>query len=117
MTDQQVNDLVERFYTRLDQDEYFRQLFMERKVDVDLLKQRQRSFIARIANPASEQEHQGEVGQVRERHHFGISREGSGRWIAHMTDAINEMELSAESKQALLQKIQFLLNKMAVQND
>jgi truncated hemoglobin YjbI len=116
MTGQQVNDLVDRFYTRLNQDEYFHQLFDQKKVDVELLKERQRSFIARMANPASEQERQGEVGQVRDRHHFGISREGSERWFAYMTEAIGEMDLPPESKQALLQKIQFLLNKMAEQS-
>jgi truncated hemoglobin YjbI len=113
MSQQQVNDLVERFYSRIDQDEYFRRLFTERKVDVDMLKQRQRAFIARLANLSPPQE--GEVDQVKERHHFGVSKEGSGRWFAHMTDAIHEMELPAESKQTLLQKIQFLLDKMVEQ--
>jgi truncated hemoglobin YjbI len=115
ITAQQVNDLVDRFYTRLVQDDYFHRLFSQRGVDLELLKERQRSFIARIANPAPEQERHGEVGQVRERHHFGISREGSERWFAHMTDAVGEMELEPESKQALLQKIQFLMNKMLEQ--
>jgi truncated hemoglobin YjbI len=115
ITAQQVNELVDRFYARLVEDDYFHHLFSQRGVDIELLKERQRSFIARIANPASSQERQGEIGQVRERHHFGISREGSERWFAHMTDAVGEMELEPKSKQALLQKIQYLLKKMLEQ--
>lgn len=112
MKQEQVDELVERFYQRLTQDPYFRNMFAERKVDLDRLKERQKVFIARLANSGPLQDGQEEVRQVRERHSFGVHPERAQAWFHHMKATIGEMKLEPEVSKRLLEKIQFLVNRM-----
>lgn len=66
MEQEQINELVERFYVRLLKDPYYSTMFADRKVDLAVLKERQRAFIARLANPETLKEDHGEVHQVQE---------------------------------------------------
>jgi len=108
----QVDELVERFYRRLVNDSYFSNMFAERKVDLELLKERQRAFIGRLANPQDSGDRQGEVQQVRERHQFGVDPDRAESWFNHMKEAMEEMKLEPEIMVPLLKKIQFLMNQM-----
>ena len=112
MNQEQVDELVERFYQRLSNDSYFRNMFAERNVDLDWLKDRQRMFIARLANIRMLTEDQEEVRQVQERHHFGVDPERAESWFDHLKKTMEEMELESDIMNPLLDKIKFLIDKM-----
>ncbi len=112
MRQEQIDELVERFYAHLTQDAYYSAMFAERKVDIALLKERQRAFIARLANPEKIEDGHGEVRQVQERHHFGVDPRRAETWMALMKKTMEEMELEPDVMEPLLEKIQFLMGKM-----
>ncbi len=109
---EQIDELVERFYARLVQDSYYSRMFVEKKVDLDVLKQRQKVFIARLVHGGALQEDQDEVKQVQERHFFGIDPQRAETWLQHMMLTMEEMGLAPGLKDPLLDKMQFLINKM-----
>ena len=59
MKKEQVDELVERFYQRLSNDPHFSNMFAERKVNLNWLKERQRVFITRLANTQTLTDNQG----------------------------------------------------------
>src|SRR5690606_27643433 len=72
MEQEQVNELVERFYARLSKEPYYIKLFAERGVDLEVMKERQRAFIARLANTRFSTA-DSESQQVRTRHSFAVA--------------------------------------------
>ena len=109
---EKVNELVDRFYEKLLKDSYYVNMFNERNTDIELLKNRQRVFINRLVSEESTQEHGEQVSQVKERHPFQIAPERAGIWISTMKEALDVMELDNHVKEQLLEKIEFLLNKI-----
>lgn len=107
-----VNELVDRFYDKLLKDSYYVSMFNERKVDIELLKDRQRIFINRLLSEEDSQEHDTHVTQVKERHSFQIAPERAEIWFGTMRETIREMELAVQVKEQLITKIEFLLKKM-----
>lgn len=71
-----------------------------------MLKERQRAFIARLANDTSPlSESSGEVQQVQERHQFGIDPGRAEDWMNLMKETMEEMGLKQEIMAPLLEKI------------
>ena len=87
-------------------------MFAERKVDIELLKERQRGFIARLANAETLKEDHSEVQQARERHYFGINPERAVSWINRMEETMVEIELAEDIRETLLEKMRFLIHRM-----
>jgi truncated hemoglobin YjbI len=115
MTQELVNELVERFYSRLTQDAYYSRMFAERKVDIEELKARQRAFIGRLVN-GDVKEGGDEVNQVRERHQFRTTPERAEVWLNTMRETMDDMGLEADTKASLLGKMQFLMNTLIDRN-
>ncbi|MGM0876685.1 MAG: protoglobin domain-containing protein [Bacillota bacterium] len=106
-----IDELVERFYSKLTKDSYFSSMFAERGVDIELLKSRQRTFISRLVSEDSSKAQADNVSQVNERHPFQTTPE-RGIWIHTMEEAMNEMRLDDSNKELLLEKMKFLMNKL-----
>lgn len=113
MNTEQINKLVERFYTRLTQDSYYSTMFTERKVDIELLKERQRAFIARLANTGTPKDDHAHVQQVQERHHFGMNPERAAIWLSYMEETMVEIGLTPDIMTPLLEKMRFLIQQTA----
>jgi|GEM_PF-861664 len=112
MEQEQVNELVDRFYDRLSKEPYYVKLFAERGVDPEVMKERQRAFIARLANTRISTA-ESELHQVRSRHSFAMTPEAAEKWLTHMTATMAEMELETPVKELLLGKIQALARAMS----
>ena len=112
LSQDKVNELVDKFYINLTQDPNFSSMFKERNVDVEKLKERQRSFISRLANEDTPQDDVNHVKQVQQRHAFQMSPERSEIWFNIMTRTMDEIGLANEIKDPLLKKIGFLMKTM-----
>jgi len=106
---EKINLLVDVFYSKLTKESYYSKMFEERGVDIELLKERQRSFISRLANESDED---GKTNQVKERHPFHTTPERAAIWMGTMEEAMNEIELDKDVKKNLLEKIGSLLNNI-----
>jgi peroxiredoxin-like protein len=113
MEPEQINELIERFYIRLMQDEYFSNMFQERKVDIDLLRTRQRIFIARLARTVPEAAVQDQVKQVQERHHFGMNADRAAEWLGYMEETMLEIGLLPGVRLPLLDRMKLFINHTA----
>lgn len=112
MKQEQIDELVEQFYQRLVEKSYFDRMFAEKKVDLNVLKERQKAFIYKlIQGDSAASGHEG-VKQVQERHPFRTTPERAEIWIGTLRETMDEMKFEKEVKEPLLEKIQFLLNKM-----
>lgn len=109
---EKINELVDLFYSKLTKDPYYRAMFAERGVDIELLKSRQRSFISRLASEGSAQNDEGKVKQVNERHPFHTTPERAKIWMDTMEESMNEMRLEDSIKLPLLEKIGSLMNHL-----
>ncbi|MEH7415584.1 hypothetical protein V7266_09920 [Neobacillus drentensis] len=109
---EKVDELVDRFYDKLLKDSYYISMFKERNVDPEWLKDRQRAFINRLVSEESVQDKDKQASQVKERHPFQIAPERAKIWISTMKEAMDEMEMDQPAKEQLLEKIEFLLNKI-----
>jgi truncated hemoglobin YjbI len=105
-----VDELVERFYSKLIKDSYYSSMFAEGGVDIELLKSRQRTFIGRLVSQDAPQEEN--TSQVNERHPFQTTPERAEIWMRTMEETLNEMRLDDSIKDHLLGKIRFLLDKL-----
>ncbi len=112
MEQEQVDELVDRFYARLSKEPYYIKLFAERGVDLEVMKERQRAFIARLANTRFSTA-ESESQQVRSRHSFAMTPEAAEQWLTHMKATMAEMELDAAVKETLLKKIEALARNMS----
>lgn len=112
INEEQIYELVERFYSKLTKDAYFSSMFVERGVDIELLKSRQRVFINRLVNVEQEFSHENNVKQVHERHPFQTTPERAEIWLNTMEQTMNEMDLQESVKTTLLEKISFLMKKL-----
>ncbi|WP_338788445.1 hypothetical protein [Metabacillus sp. FJAT-53654] len=108
----QIDEVVERFYSKLTKDAYFSSMFAERGVDINLLKSRQRVFIARLVNTDSSKDQAINISKVTERHPFQTSPERAKIWLDTMEETLNEMELNVSIKEHLLSQMNFLMNKI-----
>ena len=111
MEQEQVNELVDRFYARLSKEPYYIKLFSERGVDLEVMKERQRAFIARLANTRFSTA-ESESQQVRSRHSFAVSPDAADNWLGHMETTMVEMALEPTVMAALLEKIRGLARNM-----
>jgi truncated hemoglobin YjbI len=109
---EKVNELVERFYDKLLKDSYYINMFTERNTDIELLKNRQRVFINRLVSEESAQEEGNQVSQVKERHPFQIAPERAAVWFGKLKETMEEMDLDVSVKEHLIEKVDFLLNKI-----
>jgi truncated hemoglobin YjbI len=109
---EKVNELVERFYDKLLKDSYYINMFTERNTDIELLKNRQRVFINRLVSEESAQEEGNQVSQVKERHTFQIAPERAAVWFGKLKETMEEMDLDVSVKEHLIEKVDFLLNKI-----
>lgn len=112
MEQEQVNELVDRFYNRLSAEPYYIKLFAERGVDLEVMKERQRAFIARLANTRLSTA-SSETRQVKSRHSFAVRPEAAETWLGHMSATMLEMGLEADIREPLMSKIQALARQMA----
>lgn len=106
---EKVNEFVDRFYDRLMKDDYYINMFKERNVDIEQLKNRQRTFINRLVSEETTHDHEN---QVKDRHPFQIAPERAEMWFNNMKETITEMDWDSASKGRLIEKVEFLLNKM-----
>ncbi|WP_218347160.1 protoglobin domain-containing protein [Bacillus sp. sid0103] len=109
---EKVNELVDRFYDKLLKDSYYINMFKERNTDIELLKNRQRVFINRLVSEASALEEGKHVSQVKESHPFQIAPERAAIWFAKLKETMEEMDLDVRVKNHLIEKVNFLLNKI-----
>ncbi|MGG1678378.1 protoglobin domain-containing protein [Neobacillus sp. NRS-1170] len=107
-----VNELVDRFYDKLLKDSYYVNMFKERNVDIELLKNRQRVFINRLVSDESAQEQSKQESQVRERHPFQIDPERAEIWFGKMKETMDETNLDSDVKEHLIEKVDILLKKI-----
>ncbi|MCM3567605.1 protoglobin domain-containing protein [Neobacillus mesonae] len=109
---EQVNELVERFYDKLLQDSYYVNMFKERNTDIEVLKERQRKFISRLVSDESDKEEGKHVSQVKERHPFHIAPERAVAWFGKLKETMDEMEMDDAARAHLKEKVEFLLKKI-----
>lgn len=109
---EKIDELVDRFYSKLIKDSYYSAMFAERGVDIELLKSRQRSFISRLVSEDSVTNDEKHVEQVNARHPFQTTPERAGIWMGTMEETINELEIEESIKQILLEKIRTLMNHL-----
>jgi truncated hemoglobin YjbI len=108
---EKVDELVERFYSKLIKDSYYSSMFEERGVDIELLKSRQRTFISRLVSEDASKD-QDNVSKINERHPFQTTPERAEIWMNTMEETLNEMKLDDSIKEHLLEKIGFLMSKL-----
>jgi truncated hemoglobin YjbI len=109
---EQVNELVDRFYDKLLKDTYYINMFNERNTDIEMLKSRQRVFINRLVSDESAQEEGKQVSQVKERHSFQIAPERAAVWFGQLKETMEEMDLDVCVRDLLIEKVDFFLNKI-----
>ncbi|MFE8697229.1 protoglobin domain-containing protein [Cytobacillus sp. FJAT-53684] len=109
---EKIEELVDRFYSKLTKDSYYSVMFAERGVDIELLKSRQRSFISRLISDDSPADDEQKVKQVNDRHPFQTTPERAGIWMSTMEETINEMEIEESIKLRLLKKIGSLVDHL-----
>jgi len=107
-----VNELVDRFYDKLLKDSYYITMFKERNVDIELLKIRQRVFINRLVTEGTAVDQDKQASQVKQRHPFQISPDRAELWFQTLKDTMYEMDLDVTVKDRLIEKVDFLLNKI-----
>lgn len=107
-----INDLIEQFYSRLMKEEAFSQLFAERRVNVETLKERQKGFIFRLINEDTQDANQEYLNQVKQRHSFNTSQERSQLWLKTMETTIEDMNFSDDIKVLLKEKIHLLMGNV-----
>jgi truncated hemoglobin YjbI len=114
ISQEQIDELVEKFYVLLLQDQYYVDMFATRQVDVELLKQRQKVFIARLAGGGgAETGRDDSAAQVEERHRFDISPEQAEAWLGKWRECMAGMAgLDPAAKELLLGKITVLAHKL-----
>lgn len=76
------------------------------------MKERQKAFIARLADTQPLTENREEVQKVQERHHFCIDPGRAEDWMNQMKGTMEEMGFTQEIMAPLLEKIRFLMMKM-----
>ncbi|NIK11497.1 OsmC family protein [Alkalibacillus almallahensis] len=106
----QIDELVETFYQRLIDIPAFQSLFQERDVDVEKLKERQKTFLAQVADEGEDQE--ALLEQVQQRHTFDTNSERSQMWLDTMRETLHDMELSPELSDRFMNKVNDLFNRM-----
>ncbi|WP_226035177.1 globin domain-containing protein [Aquibacillus saliphilus] len=111
-----VDELVDRFYSKLTKNYYFSFMFAERNVDIDILKNRQKIFINRLLNHDRSEEEQDTAEQVQKRHSFHTTPERAKIWLNTMESTMDEMKLDHEVRVTLLTKMNFLMDKL-IKND
>lgn len=109
---EKIDELVDTFYTKLTKDAYYRKMFEERGVDLDLLKERQRRFISRLINPSPFKEKQNETEVVKKRHSFSTTPERAETWLRLMEEAMTDIQLTEEVRTTLLDKMSELMKTM-----
>lgn len=112
MKQEKINELVERFYSYLTKEPYFRSTFAERNVDIDKLKERQKIFISQLVNdntPGIDQDH---AKQVETRHWFRTTPERAKIWLDLMEKAVDDMQFQPEIKERLMHKMNFLMDRI-----
>ncbi|MGM8216474.1 protoglobin domain-containing protein [Bacillaceae bacterium W0354] len=107
-----VDQLVEKFYENLTKEQYFVEMFAERNVDIDKLKERQRIFIARLINENDATSEKEQKEQVQNRHTFSTTPERAKLWLDTMARSMDEIGMSPEVKEPLLTKIKELVGVM-----
>jgi peroxiredoxin-like protein len=107
-----VDELVDEFYNRLTKEPVFTALFAERNVDTETLKDRQKRFLSRLVNEDTQESHQDQSNQVKQRHAFITSPERSKLWLDTMEKTIDDMTFSAEVKELLKNKINLLMGNV-----
>ncbi|PEQ96359.1 hypothetical protein CN481_01760 [Bacillus sp. AFS006103] len=101
-----------RSQDKLLKDTYYINMFNERNTDIEMLKNRQRVFINRLVSDKSAQEEGKQVSQVKERHPFQIAPERAAVWFGKLKETMEEMDLDISVKELLIEKVNFLLNKI-----
>lgn len=114
MDENRISQLVERFYSHLTKEPYYRTMFAERNVDIAKLKERQKTFIFRLIHENTHETGQDKVEQVQSRHPFHTTPENAKVWMDTMRKTMDEIELEVEIKETLLTKMQFLMDKITV---
>lgn len=107
-----VDALVEQFYSYLLKEEAFTKMFEQRQVDIEQLKDRQRTFIARMVNETSGDAHQSQQSQVKSRHKFQMDSERAHIWLRLMMRAIDDMAFPADVTETLKQKMDAFVQGM-----
>ncbi|MDX8366922.1 hypothetical protein [Cytobacillus sp. IB215665] len=105
---EKIKELVEVFYQNLLQEQYFKDTFKARGVDLNLLKSRQQSFILALIMDDTEvnANHQQ---QVQTRHSFNTSPENAHIWIRVMEESMEEISLDETIRTKLLTKMRMLM--------
>ncbi len=104
-----IDELVDRFYDKLMKETYFQQLFAERNVDLEHLKQRQRVFLRKLAEDHDSEE---DTDTVYSSHRFDVQKEGSEIWMNLMEETIREVNFPEKTKETLIKNIKFLVNQL-----
>lgn len=112
MTQKVIDELVERFYDKLIKKDYFKKMFEEREVDIELLKERQRSFLSRLTTEESEEERVKYEKQVAKRHPFKTTPERADLWFNTLEETVNEMGIDGPVKNRFLGRIHSLLKTL-----
>lgn len=107
-----IDALVEKFYQNLTKESYFTAMFAERNVDIEKLKARQKTFIARLLNEEHATSDEEQKEQVLERHAYQTTPERAELWLDTMEKSMNEVDLAKETKDLLLIKMRKLMDTM-----
>ncbi|WP_179151932.1 truncated hemoglobin [Oceanobacillus senegalensis] len=111
ITQDTIDKIIERFYEKLTKEPYYRSMFKERGVDIEVLKERQRTFIARLISEEFSQDGE-DKNQVIKRHPFKTTPERAEIWMGHMKETLNEMDITDTIKSRLLGRIQSLMDQI-----
>jgi truncated hemoglobin YjbI len=112
LNEEQIGELVERFYARLTREPYFAKMFEERNVDLDDLKSKQRIFLARLAQEDTPSGKDEQARQVRDRHPFRTTPERAAVWLGHMEAALHEMTIEEPLRRQFFAKIEQLMKQV-----
>lgn len=107
-----VDALVEQFYRYLLKEDAFTNMFAERDVDIERLKERQRVFIARMVNENTNHDQQSQQEQVKSRHKFQMDPERAEIWLRLMKQSIDDMAFSTDVTEALKAKMEAFVSGM-----
>ncbi|WP_214481876.1 hypothetical protein [Bacillus sp. SM2101] len=104
---EKIKELVEVFYQNLLQEQYFKDTFNARGVDLNLLKSRQQSFILALMDETEVNANHQQ--QVQTRHPFNTTPENAQIWIRVMEESMEEISLDETIKSKLLTKMHMLM--------
>ncbi|AQQ52366.1 OsmC family protein [Planococcus lenghuensis] len=102
---EKIDVLVDDFYAKLVKDPYFSNMFAERGVNVEVLKERQRIFISRLINGNPTDGNQSEKEQVQKRHSFSTTPERAEIWLGLMGETVRETDFPESVKENLMEKM------------